>query len=134
VIRLTASRAARDVLADVSGDHAETTASFLGHLPDRRGARSIRADLLRALLLDEASMMSASRRTATRSWPPETRKQLAAAEGGGMTLLADLLGHVQLAEAARFTHEWEMRRLAGPAPRRPGSTRRLRRARPDHRQ
>lgn len=36
------------------------------------------------------------------------QEQLAAVEGGGgMTLLADQLGYVQLAEAVRFTNEWE---------------------------
>jgi hypothetical protein len=39
VIGLTASKAARNVLASVGVDHAENTASFLGHLPCQRGAR-----------------------------------------------------------------------------------------------
>src|SRR5262249_34698987 len=38
----------------------------------------------------------------------EDQEQLAAVEGGGaMTLLADKLGYVQLAEPARFTAAWE---------------------------
>ena len=36
------------------------------------------------------------------------QEQLAAVEGGGaMTLLADRLGYVQLAEPVRFTAAWE---------------------------
>lgn len=60
VIGLTASQSARNVLAGVGVDHAENTASFLGHVPGLRGARGIRATLPSGalLLLDEASMMS----------------------------------------------------------------------------
>jgi len=43
VVGLTASQSARNVLAAAGLDHAENTASFLGHLPGRRGARGIRA-------------------------------------------------------------------------------------------
>ena len=45
VIGLTASQSARNVLAEAGVDHAENTASFLGHLPGQRGARGIRANL-----------------------------------------------------------------------------------------
>ena len=72
------------MLADVGVDHAENTASFLGHLPGQRGARGIRANLPEGtlLLVDEASMMSTedmaditafAARTGTRSCWPGTR-------------------------------------------------------------
>jgi thymidine kinase len=119
VIGLTASQAARNVLAQAGVDLAENTASFLGHLPGRRGARGIRADMGRGalLLVDEASMMSTSdladiiefaARDGHKVLAAGDQQQLAAVEGSGaMKLLADELGYVQLTEAVRFTHEWE---------------------------
>jgi thymidine kinase len=119
VIGLTASQSVRNVLADAGLDHAENTASFLGHLPGKRGARGIRANLRSGalLLLDEASMMSTADVADIAEFAAMhghklivtgDQEQLAAVQGGGgMTLLADQLGHVQLAEAVRFTCEWE---------------------------
>ncbi len=119
VIGLTASQAARNVLAQAGVDLAENTASFLGHLPGRRGARGIRTDMdVGALLLvDEASMMTTSdladiiefaARNGHKVLAAGDQQQLAAVEGSGaMMLLADELGYVQLTEAVRFAHEWE---------------------------
>jgi AAA domain len=119
VIGLTASQSARNVLATAGLDRAENTASFLGHLPGRRGARGIRADLRPGalLLLDEASMMPAgdmrdiigyAAANGHKVLAAGDQEQLGAVEGGGgMMLLADRLGYVQLAEAVRFTNEWE---------------------------
>lgn len=106
------------MLASARLDHAENTAPFLGHLPGRRGARGIRANLRPgALLLDEASMMPTADMPDIADYATANghkvvvagdQQQLPAVEGGGaMALLADQLGYVQLAEAVRFTSEWE---------------------------
>ncbi len=125
VIGLTAAQSARNVLAAAGIDRAENAASFLGHLPGRRGARGIRAILPPGSLLvvDEASMMP------TEDLADITRfavtgghklliagdqEQLAAVEGGGaMMLLANRLGYAQLTEAVRFTQPWERRASLG---------------------
>jgi hypothetical protein len=119
VVGLTASQSARNVLAAAGLDHAENTASFLGHLPGHRGARGIRAYLRPGalLLVDEASMVTTAdladiiEYAATRRHKvivAGDQQQLPAVEGGGaMSLLADQLGYVQLAEAMRFAQQWE---------------------------
>jgi hypothetical protein len=69
------------------------------------------------ILADEGSMISMTHLAAIVSYAAQNscklvlagdQEQLAAVEGGGaMTLLADRLGYVQLAEPVRFTAEWE---------------------------
>ena len=69
------------------------------------------------ILADEGSMISAAHLAAVVSYAARNscklvlagdQEQLAAVEGGGaMTLLADRLGYVQLAEPVRFTAGWE---------------------------
>ncbi len=69
------------------------------------------------ILAHEGSMISAAHLAAVVSYAARNscklvlagdQEQLAAVEGGGaMTLLADRLGYVQLAEPVRFTAEWE---------------------------
>ena len=69
------------------------------------------------ILADEGSMISMTHLAAIISYAAQNscklvlagdQEQLAAVEGGGaMTLLADRLGYVQLAEPVRFTAEWE---------------------------
>jgi len=118
VIGLATAQGACNVLAAAGVEVAENSSVFLGHLPGRRGARGIR-DLAPGTLIviDEASMMSvrdladiigqaaASGCKVIVAGDPE---QLTAVEGGGgMILLARHLGHVQLAEAVRFTAQWE---------------------------
>ncbi len=119
VIGLTASQSARNVLAAAGLDHAENTASFLGHLPEQRGARGIRANLNPGalLLVDEASMMPTADMADIAAYAAASghkviaagdHQQLPAVEGSGaMSLLADQLGYVQLTEAVRFTQQWE---------------------------
>ena len=119
VIGLTTSQSARNVLVEAGVDRAENTSSFLGHLPGRRGARGIRANLERGalLLVDEASMTSTSDladitdfavRHGHKVLVTGDQEQLSAVEGGGgMMLLADQLGYVQLTAAVRFTQRWE---------------------------
>jgi len=69
------------------------------------------------IVADEASMISITHLAALTGYAARNRcklilagdqEQLAAVEGGGaMTLLADRLGYVQLAEPVRFTAAWE---------------------------
>ena len=69
------------------------------------------------ILADEASMISITHLAAITEYAARNhcklilagdQEQLAAVEGGGaMTLLADRLGYVQLAEPVRFTAAWE---------------------------
>ena len=69
------------------------------------------------ILADEGSMISATHLAAIVSYAAQNscklvlagdQEQLAAVEGGGaMTLLAERLGYVQLAEPVRFTATWE---------------------------
>jgi hypothetical protein len=112
------SQAARNVLAAGGVELAENTAVFLGHQPGRRGARGIR-DLTPGTLIiaDESSMTSVADLADMCTFAAARgcklliigdNEQLAAVEGGGgMALLAARLGCVQLAEAVRFTAEWE---------------------------
>ena len=118
VLGIATAQAARNVLAAAGVHAAENSSLFLGHLPGRRGARGIR-DIGPGTLLviDEASMMSIPdlleiiRHAADRGAKvliAGDHEQLAAVEsGGGMMLLARRLGYVQLAEAVRFTAQWE---------------------------
>jgi len=125
VVGVTVSQSARNVLASAGLDHAENTASFLGHLPGLRGARGIRANLWPGalLLLDEASMMPTADMADIANFATANghkvvvagdQQQLPAVEGGGaMSLLADQLGYVQLADAVRFASEWEQEASLG---------------------
>jgi len=118
VIGLATAQAARNVLAGAGVELAENTSVFLGHSPGRRGARGIR-DLAPGslIVIDEASMMATADLADIIGYAAERgckvivagdQEQLAAVEGGGgMMLLAERMGHVQLAEAVRFTEAWE---------------------------
>ena len=118
VLGIATAQAARNVLASAGVHAAENSSVFLGHLPGRRGARGIR-DIGPGTLLviDEASMMSMPdlleivRHAAGHGAKviiAGDQEQLAAVEsGGGMMLLARRLGYVQLAEAVRFSAQWE---------------------------
>jgi hypothetical protein len=118
VIGITTTQAARNVLAAAGVPMAENSSAFLGHLPGQRGAlgvRDLRPGTL--LLIDEASMMSMSdlfeivqhaARSGAKVLIAGDPEQLGAIEnGGGMSLLASRLGHVQLTEAVRFANAWE---------------------------
>ena len=118
VLGIATAQAARNVLASAGVHAAENSSVFLGHLPGRRGALGIR-DIGPGTLLviDEASMMSMpdlleivrhAARHGAKVIIAGDQEQLAAVEsGGGMMLLARRLGYVQLAEAVRFTAQWE---------------------------
>ena len=117
VIGITPSQSARNTLA-AGVPVSYNTAQFLGHLPGQRGARGPIATGPGALLLiDEASMVpgpdmadvtSLAEATGSKVILAGDTAQLQAVEnGGGMSLLADELGYVQLAEPVRFRAEWE---------------------------
>lgn len=118
VIGIATAQAARNVLASAGVRMAENSPIFLGHLPGNRGALGIRnIGPGTLLIIDEASMMSLpdladiiahATRNGAKVIISGDSEQLAAVEsGGGLTLLARRLGYVQLAEAVRFTAQWE---------------------------
>jgi hypothetical protein len=123
VVALTTSSNARNVIRDEAAANgvalqAYNTAEWLGHTQEARESRppvELRPGTL--LVLDEASMtpladLAAVLRRATRRGAKVIvtgdPMQLQAVEtGGGMSMLASTLGHVQLSEAGRFRHTWE---------------------------
>ena len=117
VIGITASQSARNTLA-AGVPVSYNTAQFLGHLPGQRGARGPFPIAPGSLLsVDEASMVSGpdladliSLAEATGSkviLAGDTGQLQAVENGGGMALLADRLGYVQLTEPVRFRAGWE---------------------------
>jgi AAA domain/TrwC relaxase len=117
VIGITASQSARNTLA-AGVPVSYNTAQFLGHLSSQRGARGPVAISPGTLLsVDETSMISgpdladlislADAKDAKVILAGDTAQLQAVENGGGMTLLADQLGYVQLAEPVRFRARWE---------------------------
>ena len=117
VIGITASQSARNTLA-AGVPQSYNAAQFLGHLPGRRGARGpVRIGPGTLLVIDEASMISspdladliayAAARRAKIILAGDTSQLQAVENGGGMSLLADALGYVRLAEPVRFRAPWE---------------------------
>ena len=116
VIGITASQSARNTLA-AGIPVSYNTAQFLGHLPGQRGARGRSIAPGTLLSVDETSMISGpdladliSLAEATGSkviLAGDTAQLQAVENGGGMSLLADRLGYVQLAEPVRFRAGWE---------------------------
>ncbi len=115
---LAVSQAARNVLHEAGVATAHNIADFLGHLEGRREARGAKAISSRTLLIvDEASTTSIADLAAIVRLAAEKdcrvlltgdHEQLAAvAGGGGMAMLARLLGFTQLAEPVRFAADWE---------------------------
>jgi AAA domain-containing protein len=117
VIGVTPSQSSRNTLAAGVAE-CYNTAQFLGHLPGQRGARG--AVELRPgdlVLMDEASMVSSPDLADTISHAAasgakvilagDTAQLQAVENGGGMSLLAGVLGYVQLAEPVRFRAAWE---------------------------
>ena len=118
VIGLATAQAARNVLAGAGVELAENTSQFLGHSPGRRGARGVRDMVPGSLIIiDEASMMSMADLADIVSYAASRgckvlvagdQQQLTAVEGGGgFLLLAERMGHVQLAEVVRMRETWE---------------------------
>lgn len=117
VIGITASQSARNTLA-AGGIESCSSARFLGHLPGQRGALGCRPIAQGTLLaVDEASMMTspdladlialAERYGGKVIVAGDTEQLQAVSNGGGMSLLADRLGDVRLAEPVRFRAGWE---------------------------
>jgi conjugative relaxase-like TrwC/TraI family protein len=114
---ITPSQASRNTLAAGVAD-SYNSAQFLGHLPGHRGARgAVGVEPGALLLIDEASMISnpdladliseAEARGAKVILAGDTGQLQAVENGGGMSLLAGVLGYVQLAEPVRFHADWE---------------------------
>ena len=117
VIGITPSQSARNTLA-AGVPESYNAAQFLGDLPDRPRARApVPVGAGDLLLVDEASMLStrdladivshAERNGAKVIIAGDTGQLQAVEYGGGMTLLADALGYVRLAEPVRFAEDWE---------------------------
>jgi conjugative relaxase-like TrwC/TraI family protein len=117
VVGITASQSARNTLA-AGVPVSYNAAQFLGHLPGRRGARgSVETGPVPLLVIDEASAMPgpdladliayAAARDGKVILAGDTGQLQAVENGGGMSLLADALGYVRLAEPVRFRNEWE---------------------------
>ena len=117
VIGITPSQASRNTLAAGVAE-SYNSAQFLGHLPGQRGARGpVGIGPGALLLIDEASMISnpdladlishAEARGAKVILAGDTGQLQAVENGGGMSLLAGVLGYVQLAEPVRFRADWE---------------------------
>jgi hypothetical protein len=118
VVGVTGSQSARNTLAAAGVPVSYNSAQFLGHLPGQRGARGpAETGPAPLLLVDEASMMPGpdmadliSYATARRGkviLAGDTSQLQAVENGGGMSLLADALGYVRLAEPVRFRAAWE---------------------------
>ena len=117
VIGITPSQSARNTLA-AGVPESYNTAQFLGHLPGRRGARgSIPLHPGDVVVMDEASMVAnpdmadvisqAAGSGAKVILAGDTQQLQAVETGGGLCMLADALGCVQLTEPVRFRAEWE---------------------------
>jgi hypothetical protein len=117
VIGITPSQSARNTLA-AGVPESYNIAQFLGHLPGRRGARGpIRLHSGDVIVMDEASMVSnpdladviseAAASGVKVILAGDTQQLQAVESGGGLCMLADALGFLQLAEPVRFRAGWE---------------------------
>jgi conjugative relaxase-like TrwC/TraI family protein len=117
VIGVTAAQSARNTLA-AGVPVSYNSAQFLGHLPGRPGARgTVLISSGTLLVVDEASMMTgldladlislAETHSGKVVIAGDTSQLQAVQNGGGMSLLADRLGYVRLAEPVRFQSGWE---------------------------
>jgi AAA domain/TrwC relaxase len=116
-VGVTPSQSARNTLAAGMAE-CYNSAQFLGHLPGQRGARgAVELEPGDLVLMDEASMVSSPDLADTISHAAasgakvilagDTGQLQAVENGGGMSLLAGVLGYAQLAEPVRFRAEWE---------------------------
>ena len=126
VIGITPSQSARNTLA-AGVPRSYNSAQFLGDMPGEPGARGAvpigAGDLL---LLDEASMLStrhiaeivghAERWGAKVIVAGDTEQLQAVEDGGALSLLADKLGYLQLAEPVRFARSGSGPRACGCGP------------------
>ena len=117
VVGITPSQSARNTLA-AGIPESYNTAQFLGHLPGQRGARgAIQLHPGDVVVMDEASMVAnpdmadvisqAAASGAKLIMAGDTQQLQAVESGGGLSLLAEGLGFVQLTEPVRFRERWE---------------------------
>jgi ATP-dependent exoDNAse (exonuclease V) alpha subunit len=117
VIGITPSQSARNTLA-AGVPESYNCAQFLGHLPGQRGARGpVQLHPGDVVLVDEASMVAnpdladvisqAADSGAKVILAGDTQQLQAVEASGGLSLLANAVGFVQLAEPVRFRAEWE---------------------------
>jgi AAA domain len=117
VVGVTPSQASRNTLA-AAVPEAYNTAQFLGHLPGQRGGRGrVPIDPGDLVLADEASMIGLPDLADIIGYVTERGARLVLAgdaeqlqpvgNGGGMNLLAERLGALQLHTAVRFAAGWE---------------------------
>ena len=112
VVGITPSQSARNTLA-AGVPESYNTAQFLGHLPGRRGARGpVQLHRGDVVVMDEASMVAnpdmadvisqVAASGAKLIMAGDTQQLQAVESGGGLSLLAEALGFVQLTEPVRF--------------------------------
>jgi hypothetical protein len=117
VVGIAPSTSARNTLSRGVAE-SYNTAEFLGHLPGERGARGwISLDPETLALIDEGSMVSTADlvdllRHVTRSGGKigllgDVRQLQAVESGGGMSMLARLLGYASLSQPVRMREQWE---------------------------
>jgi hypothetical protein len=117
VIGVTPSQSARNTLAAGVAE-SYNSAQFLGHLPGQSGARGpVATGPSPLLVVDEASMVPSPDLADLITYAEasngkvilagDTSQLQAVQNGGGMSLLAGQLGHVQLTEPVRFKAAWE---------------------------
>ena len=117
VVGITPSQSARNTLA-AGVPESYNTAQFLGHLPGQRGARGpVQLRPGDVVVMDEASMVAnpdmadvisqVAASGAKLIMAGDTQQLQAVESGGGLSLLAEALGFVQLTEPVRFRAGWE---------------------------
>jgi conjugative relaxase-like TrwC/TraI family protein len=117
VIGIAPSQSARNTLA-AGVPESYNCAQFLGHLPGQRGARGpVPLHPGDVIVMDEASMVTnpdmadvisqAAHSGAKVILAGDTQQLQAVESGGGLRMLADALGFVQLTEPVRFRAAWE---------------------------
>ena len=117
MVGITPSQSARNTLA-AGVPESYNTAQFLGHLPGRRGARGpVQLHRGDVVVMDEASMVAnpdmadvisqVAASGAKLIMAGDTQQLQAVESGGGLSLLAEALGFVQLTEPVRFRAGWE---------------------------
>jgi conjugative relaxase-like TrwC/TraI family protein len=117
VVGVTPSQASRNTLG-ATVPESYNAAQFLGHLPGQRGARGrVPIDPGDLVLADEASMIGLpdladiigciTERGARLVLAGDAQQLQPVGNGGGMSLLAERLGTLQLAAPVRFAAAWE---------------------------
>ena len=118
VVGVTPSQASRNVLAAAGITDSHNFASFLGHLPGRRGARGpVQFGRQALIVADEASMFATddlhdiealgTARGSKILLIGDTEQLEAVERGGGMNLVAHDTGYSQVYEPVRFKAKWE---------------------------